>query len=561
VRGDEGAALEALAWQIGSQLSDTQVRTQAARQLLVYFPSKASELQVASLYRSPKGTLDWGSFLTADELETRARSLLDLNLGSSAVDTLDAVAAAKRDLDWHLLRARGLTLAHRGGEALALLVERQGASPRENQQLEWERASAAADAGIARSGSNLNAAQRQTLRDYAQLRFEKVAQIGADPALAAKALRSLYADEMSDERFERGLDILRRLRKMDPKDSTGAVYLWQVGWREYGRGNYSGAVGYWTELYALYPETSQGRSGRYWTARAFESLGENERALQIFGEVAQADTSDFYRRNAQVRLGSRVAAAAAAKAVAPRTEAWPKESGLYRAHLLTDLGLDGLALEESKAIGAKVDRKAGRALEAVILARKGQYRDSVLAIRDAFTSLGGPFQATVPEEARRLYYPIAYEENIRSAAKTNRLPVSLVYGVIRQESAFDLKARSRAGAAGLMQLMPATGRELAGKMGGQRPAGDDLPAPGPRHVRRQSRAFAGRLQRWSVPHQAPVERVRQRRRGRPLRRKPDPFRADHLREEDPRPLRQLSPALPAAGMNRGSAFSRPGLSA
>jgi soluble lytic murein transglycosylase len=182
--------------------------------------------------------------------------------------------------------------------------------------------------------------------------------------------------------------------------------------------------------------------------------------------VAQADTSDFYRRNALGRLGNRgTSAAAKAAPAAPRTDAWPKEPGLYRAHLLTDLGLDGLALEESKAVGAKVDRKAGRALEAVVLARKGQYRDSVLAIRDAFTSLGGPFQATVPQEARRLYYPIAFEETIRSAAKTNRLPVSLVYGVIRQESAFDLRARSRAGAQGLMQVMPATGRELAGKLG------------------------------------------------------------------------------------------------
>jgi soluble lytic murein transglycosylase len=463
MRGEEGAALDALAWQIGTQLGDTQIRAQAARQLLVHSPSKAAELQVIGMFRGATGALDWGSFLTSDELETRARSLLELSLGTSAVETLDAVTPAQRDLDWSLLRARALTQAHRGREALALLVDRQGASPRENAALEWERATAASDSAVARSGSNLNAAQRQTLRSYAQQRYERVAQIGAEPALAAKALRALYAEEMSDEQFERGIEVLRRLRKLDAKDATGALYLWQVGWREFGRGNYSGAVGYWTELFALYPETSQARSGRYWTGRAFEALGEDERALQIFGELAQADTADFYRRNALGRLRGRSVPKGAQ--ATPRAEAWAKEPALSRAHLLTDVGLDALALEEAKLVGAKADKRSGRALEAVVLARRGQFRDSVLAIRDAFQSLGGPFQATVPEEARRLYYPIAFEDAIRSAAQTNRLPPSLVFGVIRQESAFDLRARSRAGAQGLMQVMPATGRELAGKLG------------------------------------------------------------------------------------------------
>src|SRR4029453_11251055 len=78
---------------------------------------------------------------------------------------------------------------------------------------------------------------------------------------------------------------------------------------------------------------------------------------------------------------------------------------------------------------------------------------------------GGPFQATLPEEARRLYYPIDYQEPIRAWSATNRLPPYLVFGIIRQESAFDRFAQSWAGARGLMQLMPATARELALKNG------------------------------------------------------------------------------------------------
>ena len=50
--------------------------------------------------------------------------------------------------------------------------------------------------------------------------------------------------------------------------------------------------------------------------------------------------------------------------------------------------------------------------------------------------------------------------SIRKAAYKYRLPASLITGVIRAESNFQVKAVSRAGAQGLMQLMPQTARAL-----------------------------------------------------------------------------------------------------
>mgnify|MGYP006171758157 CR=1 FL=1 len=60
-----------------------------------------------------------------------------------------------------------------------------------------------------------------------------------------------------------------------------------------------------------------------------------------------------------------------------------------------------------------------RALEAVLLAHRGERRKSMLVIRDAFPALGGPFQATLPMEARRIYYPLDYQEAVRSWARAN----------------------------------------------------------------------------------------------------------------------------------------------
>ncbi|HEX4964222.1 MAG TPA: lytic transglycosylase domain-containing protein [Thermoanaerobaculia bacterium] len=458
--GDDAAQLEALAWEIGGRTGDRKVQAEAARRLLVSFPPKAAELKVTEAFRDPGGALDLARVLDADQLERRARSLLDLKLEPNALSSLDAVPAARRDLDWALLYAQTLTRSHRGAEALQLLSGYDSADPKKGAGLAWARAQAADEAATAQRGrTNLTSAGRQQLRLFAQQNLEWVAQYGNDGDLAGRALKSLYADYQDEGLFDRAVEVLRRLRRIDPRDTTGANNLWQLGWREYGKKNYTGSVGYWSELFALYPEDASARRGRYWTARAFEALGEAARAQQIYSEIARADTNDFYRKNAVARIrGSSAASAATAQL---RTDPWPVEPGLDRARLLSDLGLDDLALSESELVREKVQPRSLRALEAVILARRGERRQSVQVIRDAFPALGGPFQASVPDEARRLYYPIDFEEPIRTWAALNRLPSYLVCGMIRQESAFDNTAQSWAGARGLMQLMPSTARELA----------------------------------------------------------------------------------------------------
>jgi soluble lytic murein transglycosylase len=64
---------------------------------------------------------------------------------------------------------------------------------------------------------------------------------------------------------------------------------------------------------------------------------------------------------------------------------------------------------------------------------------------------------------RRAYYPFRQEALIVREAAASGVPPALVYGVIRQESLFQTGARSGAGATGLMQVMPGTGRYLLRK--------------------------------------------------------------------------------------------------
>jgi soluble lytic murein transglycosylase len=61
----------------------------------------------------------------------------------------------------------------------------------------------------------------------------------------------------------------------------------------------------------------------------------------------------------------------------------------------------------------------------------------------------------------RLVYPLPYKETIRIASSAHGLDPSLVAALIRQESSFLPTATSAAGARGLMQIMPAVGRDRA----------------------------------------------------------------------------------------------------
>ena len=97
--------------------------------------------------------------------------------------------------------------------------------------------------------------------------------------------------------------------------------------------------------------------------------------------------------------------------------------------------------------------------------RQGDARKGVQLLRAAFPALGGPFQAMVPVPVLEAYYPLQFDDAIRSNARKTGLPPALVAGIIRQESSFDTRAKSWAGARGLMQMMPATAKEWAGRLG------------------------------------------------------------------------------------------------
>lgn len=460
--------VEEVAWTLGTEQEDLAVQTAAARRLLTHAPLQAAELEVLDVFRRPDGDVSWRAVLSGEELQDRARALLDADLAPAALDALDLIPEDRRDLDWSLAAAEALTRDERPREALDHLDRAAPADRAELSAAAWARYRAYDElASPLGAGSTLSADERRRLEEAATAQLRRVATLRADPELAATALRKLFVRYTDEERFEAAMDVLRALRRLDPDDGTGADHLWNRGWQEYRRENYTGAAGYWAELASMYPDRRETRRGRYWTARAFQHLGHGERAREVFREIASSDVTDFYRKHALAYLTGQGHPADPGSFRDPSAETgqWPHDPKLARARFLSDLGLDELALVELEARGPSAERRARQALTALVLSRQGKHRSGIPHLRRAFPALGGPQQASVPPEALRLYYPRAFDVAVRRAVEGSQVPAHLVYGIIREESAFDVTALSHAGARGLMQLMPATGREIARRLG------------------------------------------------------------------------------------------------
>jgi soluble lytic murein transglycosylase len=71
--------------------------------------------------------------------------------------------------------------------------------------------------------------------------------------------------------------------------------------------------------------------------------------------------------------------------------------------------------------------------------------------------------ASAPRDTRvlRLMYPLPFADVIRAEAAAHRVDPALAAALIQQESSFNPRAASRAGALGLMQVLPSVGASIA----------------------------------------------------------------------------------------------------
>lgn len=191
---------------------------------------------------------------------------------------------------------------------------------------------------------------------------------------------------------------------------------------------------------------------RYWYGRALAAEGNKKAATQYYESIA-ADLS-FYGQLANEELGRGLYMPPQPPAVsAEQIEQARRNAGLERAIALFDQGWRREAVPEwNFALRGMNDQQLRAAAE---FARQEHVYDRVVN-----TSLQTRNEV---DFSQRFIAP--FEGQVAAKAKLIDLDPAWVYGLIRQESRFITDARSRVGASGLMQLMPATARWVARKIG------------------------------------------------------------------------------------------------
>ena len=212
----------------------------------------------------------------------------------------------------------------------------------------------------------------------------------------------------------------------------------------------------WPEVLAAIEKMSAKESGepawRYWKARALQAQDRGPEAQVLLKPLALE--FNFYGQLAAEDLGgaSRLPAAGY-RPNQDEVQAMAKLPGFQRALAFYRLNLRYEGNREwIWAIRGLDDKEL---LAVAEFARANELYDRAI---------------NTAERTRELHdfsmrYLAPYRDVLQDYARQQGLDEAWVYGLIRQESRFIANARSRAGATGLMQLMPATARWVAQKIG------------------------------------------------------------------------------------------------
>lgn len=199
---------------------------------------------------------------------------------------------------------------------------------------------------------------------------------------------------------------------------------------------------------SLDDKTQQETRWQYWLARSLDKTGDKAAAEAIWRTLI--NERDYYAFLAADRLGADYSMNSRPIIAEQAELAALKASPAYQ------------RLYEFYHIGEDLEARR----EAFYL--QNNLTDRELQILSLETHKWGWHNQTIALLGRAQYwdaldqrFPVLYSEDMLRAAKNQKLDVAWLLAIARQESAFNPDARSHAGAMGLMQVMPATGRSTA----------------------------------------------------------------------------------------------------
>ncbi len=252
---------------------------------------------------------------------------------------------------------------------------------------------------------------------------------------------------------------------------------WRLIWCHYFSGQREQVLQDLQGYLTRYPRSSHIPAALYWLGRLEEEQGDAAGAQALYALLQNRFAHSFYAGQASLRERNLPAAARAVVMPAPDSVAWqvaqaipPRDAApvsacseyepaelLQPALELQALSLNDLAEEYLRAsLAARPQQPELR----LFLSRLEAGHEKVSAGLIDATKIVPDYPSyqfsELPKELWSLLFPQNFWSFVQRQARANRLDPYLVMGLIRQESAFNVRATSSANAHGLMQVLPTT---------------------------------------------------------------------------------------------------------
>lgn len=280
-------------------------------------------------------------------------------------------------------------------------------------------------------------------------------------ALVDDALYDIAQLREKQGKSELALDAYARLIKVAPKSRYADVAAWRTGWQRFDERRYEESYNAFKGLKENFPGNRYAMGAHFWMAKIRERQNKPTLARKLYKEVAESRYW-YYSARAKAILGmamSELEPKAIQDAELPERQVRPQQ-----VPLLMELRLYEDAIAQLNVHINTTSFPERECFYDLITCYEG------LAMYDKARktteqSLESPAFANATredlEKLHRKLYPRYYANTVEKYAKLYNVDTFFICAMILEESRYNAEAVSWAGAIGLMQIMPPTGRELA----------------------------------------------------------------------------------------------------
>lgn len=304
--------------------------------------------------------------------------------------------------------------------------------------------------------------------------------------LAAMALWNAagYLERGGD--YKRAIDFNLQLQAKYPNDDNASEALFDAGLDAYRIDQPTVAISAWQTLSDNYPLSQLYEAALFWQGKTW--LKTDRAKAEALFDQASRNSLDYFA----LRAGDLLSNTTGLRLVPSRLDIGPDEGRVETEKWLANwLGVDSALLRKLPTAITSSDRFK-RASEYWRLGKTAQARDEFIALRSAFDDDAiaqytlaiyyrdiGLYYPSITAAVRlirmspagsienapiflaRLVYPIYYANLVVPEAEAQQIDPLVIFSLIRQESLFEGIATSSAYANGLMQIIPATGGQIA----------------------------------------------------------------------------------------------------